>query len=484
MFQIIPVDPFNLILFGGTGDLAKKEIFPSLFNRYLVGQMTSQSNIVGVARSPLSQNEFITIVLESIRNRHAGQEIDESKLTSFLSLVKYVQLDATQDTNWMNLYNQLNQDWLSVFYLSVGPNVFTALTRGLAKHGFVNNRSRIVVEKPFGHNLDSARQLNQLLGEVFEESQIYRIDHYLGKETVQNLMALRFANILFEPLWNCQYIDHVQITVAESIGVAGRGGYYDSSGAMRDMVQNHLMQLLCLVAMEPPSKFSPDAVRDEKLKVIRSLEVPKGGNVVRGQYGANGKIKSFLDDIENSQSLTESYVAMKCSLANWRWAGVPFYIRTGKRLTNRVTEIVVVFKDLPHLIFDSSETLKSNALVIRVQPKEGIIMRVTIKEPGPGGMRLVQVPLDMSFDKSLSSGEFGQLINAYERLIMDVIRGDQTLFMRGDEVEAAWDWTDKVIQNWEGNENRPILYKPATSGPTEAHHLIHADNRNWMKISK
>ncbi len=481
VYKIIPVEPFNLVLFGGTGDLARKEIFPALYNRFHVGQLPEDSSVIGVARKKLSQDEFKNIVADAIRSRNSSPVCDTDKLGRFLELVSYVPLDASQSENWSSLHQSLRRERTSAFYLSVGPNVFGSTINGLAQYGFVRHSSRIVIEKPFGHDLSSARHLNQLLDKVFTEGQIYRIDHYLGKETVQNLMALRFANILFEPLWNSQYIDHVQITVAESIGVEGRGGYYDSSGAMRDMVQNHLMQLLCLVAMEPPSKFSPDVVRDEKLKVIRSLEVPEAKDIVLGQYGPKGTVKSFLEDIGNPQSSTESYIALKCQLSNWRWASVPFYIRTGKRLRARVSEIAVYFKDLPHVIFDSHSKIQGNVLAIRLQPNEGINMRVTIKEPGPGGMRLAQVPLDMSFAKSLP-GEVGKLTNAYERLIMDVIRGDQTLFMRGDEVEAAWGWTDAVIQNWRTANTRPCLYDPGTSGPEEVHMLTNADHRRWREI--
>ena len=485
MYQIIPVEPFNFILFGATGDLAKKEIFPSLFSRFVVGQMTEQVRIVAVARKPIPNEEFRRAVKKSICSRFCEQEIDNKTLHRFLQLVSYTALNSSSEESWKNLRSLLKTDWLSTFYLSVGPSVFPQLIDGLSEFDLIDERTRIVVEKPFGHDAPSAKTLNQLLSSVFNEKQIYRIDHYLGKETVQNLMALRFANILFEPLWNSQFIDHIQITVAESIGVEGRGGYYDTSGAMRDMVQNHLMQLLCLVAMEPPSTFSPDSVRDEKLKVIRSIEVPDANDIVLGQYKGDKKVKSFHEDIENPVSTTESFVAMKCSIANWRWAGVPFYIRTGKRLSARLTEIAVVFKNLPHLIFEQPPSIDfyNNVLIIRVQPQEGIDLRVTIKEPGPGGMRLVQVPLNMSFDQSLLEKDFGKLTNAYERLIMDVVRGDQTLFMRGDEVETAWEWTDKAISNWKENQNAQFPYSPLSDGPSEANALIKRDNRSWMQIT-
>ncbi len=342
-----------------------------------------------------------------------------------------------------------------------------------------DDAARIVVEKPFGHDRESARALNATLAEHFDETQIYRIDHYLGKETVQNLMAVRFGNMLFEPLWNAQYVDHIQITVAETVGVGGRGEYYDRSGAMRDMVQNHLMQLLCLTAMEPPSKYDPDAVRDEKLKVIRALEPVEHSEIVRGQY--KSKSESYLKDVENPESLTESYVAMKIRIANWRWNGTPFYLRTGKKMKARVSEIVVRFKEPPHSIFEEDTGQSANELTIRLQPNEGMDLTVTIKEPGPGGMRLIDVPLDMTFAEALGE-EAADVPDAYERLIMDVIRGNQTLFMRGDEVEAAWAWTDPIIDGWTEREDRPFPYEPGSTGPEEALILMHRDGRRWREL--
>ena len=370
---------------------------------------------------------------------------------------------------------------IHAFYFSVAPSLFGDIAERLARNGIADGDSRIVVEKPFGRDLKSARELNAVLRRHFAEQQIYRIDHYLGKETVQNLMAVRFANILFEPLWNAQYVDHVQITVAETVGVAGRGGYYDKSGAIRDMVQNHMMQLLCLIAMEPPYHFDPDAVRDEKLKVIRALEPVELEDIVRGQYQRDGVEPGYLEDAGNPDSRTASYIAMKVRIANWRWQGTPFYLRTGKKLRARTSEIVVTFKEPPHSIFDDSGGPKANELVIRLQPNEGMNLKVMIKEPGPGGMRLVQVPLDMTFADALGP-EAADVPDAYERLIMDVIRGNQTLFMRGDEVEAAWAWTDPIIEAWEATKQRPEPYDPGSSGPEEALRLMHRDDRRWREI--
>jgi glucose-6-phosphate 1-dehydrogenase len=394
--------------------------------------------------------------------------------------MRYIPVDAMGEAGWTDLADEMRGDVVQAFYFSVAPALFGALAERLQNFNIARQDARIVVEKPFGRDLGTARELNATLATHFHEEQIYRIDHYLGKETVQNLMAVRFGNTLFEPLWNAQYVDHVQITVAETVGVAGRGSYYDKSGAMRDMVQNHMMQLLCLTAMEPPAHFEPNAVRDEKLKVIRALDPVSRGDLVRGQYRA-GEHPSYLEDVENPESMTESFVALKLRVANWRWNGTPFYLRTGKRMKARKSEIVVHFKETPHSIFDADAGSRSNILSIRLQPDEGIDLRVTIKEPGPGGMRLIDVPLDMSFADALGP-EAADVPDAYERLIMDVIRGNQTLFMRGDEVEAAWAWTDPLIEDWSERRDRPCPYEPGGTGPEEAAILMHRDGRRWREI--
>jgi glucose-6-phosphate 1-dehydrogenase len=364
--------------------------------------------------------------------------------------------------------------------------LFGDLAERLQQWGMADARSRIVVEKPFGRDLQTARALNATLAKYFDESQIYRIDHYLGKETVQNLMAVRFGNMLFEPLWNSQYVDHIQITVAETVGVGGRGEYYDKSGAMRDMVQNHLMQLLCLIAMEPPARFDPDAVRDEKLKVIRALDPVLPHHISRGQYQAEPcnetEHPGYRTAVGDPRSRTESFVALKAHISNWRWAGTPFYLRTGKRMAARSSEITVVFKETPHSIFAEDAGRHRNVLSIRLQPNEGITLGVTIKEPGPGGMRLIDVPLDMTFADALGP-DGSEQVDAYERLIMDVIRGNQTLFMRGDEVEAAWDWTDPIIQGWEARNDVPKPYDSGSDGPTDANEMMRRDGRKWRELS-
>ncbi|MDO9523956.1 MAG: glucose-6-phosphate dehydrogenase, partial [Gemmobacter sp.] len=433
--RVIPVDPFDLVIFGGTGDLARRKVLPGLYRRWLGGQMPDDSRIIAAARSDMTPDAFRETVAQAVKEFVSADKRDEASLQAFLGRLDYVTLDAKGESGWADLAAKMRPGVVRAFYLSVAPELFGDIAERLHLYGITDADSRIVVEKPFGKDLASARALNATLALHFAEGQIYRIDHYLGKETVQNLMAVRFANILFEPLWNAQYVDHVQITVAETVGVGGRGSYYDKSGAMRDMVQNHMMQLLCLIAMEPPYHFDPDAVRDEKLKVIRALDPVAPDDIVRGQYLAGAGQPGYLADVENQNSQVESFIALKCNVSNWRWKGTPFYLRTGKRLRARESEIVVTFKEPPHSIFDDAPGWRENVLVIRLQPNEGMTLSVMIKEPGPGGMRLVQVPLDMSFAKAL--GDDGtDMPDAYERLIMDVIRGNQTLFMRGDEVEA------------------------------------------------
>ncbi|MGC9419851.1 MAG: glucose-6-phosphate dehydrogenase, partial [Rhodovulum sp.] len=416
--RVIPVDPFDLVIFGATGDLARRKILPGLYRRDLAGQLPQAARIVGAARSEFDDDAWRIEVRRAIDAHVPAERLDASALERFLARLTYVRLDATGEAGWTELVQKMRPGTVHAFYFSVGPGLFGDLAHRLHQHGMNSQGCRIVVEKPFGHDLASARALNATLAAHFDEHQIYRIDHYLGKETVQNLMAVRFGNMLFEPLWNAQYVDHIQITVAESMGVAGRGGYYDNSGAMRDMVQNHMMQLLCLIAMEPPYAFEPDAVRDEKLKVIRALDPVEPGDIVRGQYVAGTGQSSYLDDVANAASLTESYIALKAHVSSWRWKGTPFYLRTGKRLRARTSEIAVIFKDPPHSIFGEQEGQRSNALVIRLQPNEGIKLKVTIKEPGPGGMRLIEVPLDMSFAEALGPGG-DDIPDAYERLVMD-----------------------------------------------------------------
>jgi len=479
--RVIPVDPFDLVIFGGTGDLARRKILPGLFRRFCAGQMPADARVIGAARGDMDSAGYREFVAEAVREFGGGHACEDGTLDGFLQRMEFVTIDARGEKGWRDLVELMRTDVVRAFYFSVAPGLFGDLAERLNQHGLTDEESRIVVEKPFGRDLASAKALNRDLAAFFDESQIYRIDHYLGKETVQNLMAVRFGNMLFEPLWNSQYVDHIQITVAETVGVGGRGEYYDKSGAMRDMVQNHLMQLLCLIAMEPPSKFDPDAVRDEKLKVIRALDPVDPHHIVRGQYEALDDEPGYREAVGDPRTRTESYIAMKVGISNWRWAGTPFYLRTGKMLKARSSEIVVVFKELNHSIFGESSDHR-NELSIRLQPNEGITLGVTIKEPGPGGMRLMNVPLDMSFADALGPDGADQT-DAYERLIMDVIRGNQTLFMRGDEVEAAWAWTDPIIDGWEARGDVPKTYDAGSEGPVDAVQLLARDTRVWRKVA-
>ncbi|MDP2734502.1 MAG: glucose-6-phosphate dehydrogenase, partial [Hoeflea sp.] len=378
---IIPVDPFDYVVFGGTGDLAERKLLPALYHRQLDGQLTEPTRIIGASRSEMDNDAYRNFARAALKEHLKDGEYEHDVVENFLARLFYVSVDAKSDKGWPELKALLDEgkDRIRAFYLAVGPALFGDISERIQSNGLVTGQTRIVVEKPIGRDLESARMLNETIGEVFTEEQIFRIDHYLGKETVQNLMALRFANALYEPLWNSAHIDHVQITVAESVGLEGRAGYYDKAGALRDMVQNHLVQLLCLVAMEPPASMDAEAVRDEKLKVLRSLNPIKEHNAdtktVRGQYkagaSAGGPVKGYLEELEGGVSNTETFVAIKAEINNWRWSGVPFYLRTGKRMSERISEIVVAFKPIPHSIFGpNAGRITANKLVMRLQPDE------------------------------------------------------------------------------------------------------------------
>ncbi len=483
--QIIPVEAFDLVVFGGTGDLAERKLLPALYQRQRAGQFSEPTRIIGASRTTMTDDEYRAFASKAISEHVKPEEIDKAQLKTFLARLSYVAVDAKTGDGFPKLKKAIGDSKnVLVFYLAVAPALFGDISNYLKANDLVTPTARIVMEKPIGRDLASARELNDQIGKVFSEQQIFRIDHYLGKETVQNLMALRFANALYEPLWNSAHIDHVQITVAETVGLEDRITYYDKAGALRDMVQNHMLQLLCLVAMEAPASMEADAVRDEKLKVLRSLkringqEAPK--STVRGQYragaSATGPVKGYVEELGNGQSETETFVAIKAEIANWRWTGVPFYLRTGKRLASRVSEIVIEFKPIPHSIFEESAgNVIANQLVIRLQPDEGVKQWIMIKDPGPGGMRLRNVALDMSFAESFQERN----PDAYERLLMDVIRGNQTLFMRRDEVEAAWKWIDPIQGAWADSHQETQGYTSGTWGPSASIALIERDGRTW-----
>jgi glucose-6-phosphate 1-dehydrogenase len=485
--RIIPVQPFDYVVFGATGDLTKRKLIPALYHRFQDGQFDEQSRIIGVSRSKLSDADFQKVGRESIEQFVEKEYQDKKTIDRFVSGMSYVPNDVTDESKWGDLSKNLRSDpkIVRAFYLAIAPDLFGPTCEYISKKKYYRRDARVVIEKPLGQNLASSIQINDEVSKIFKEDQVYRIDHYLGKETVQNLLALRFANVLFEPIWNSAHIDHVQITVAESVG-AGTRGYYDESGALRDMIQNHIIQLLCLVAMEPPASDDANALRDEKLKVLRSLKPIVGPDVsratVRGQYRGGSvdgaAVASYQDELPeaNRGSRTETFVALKAEIENWRWSNVPFYIRTGKRLPSRASEIVIQFRNIPHSIFDHAEGApKPNRLVIRIQPDEGVKLFLMIKDPGPGGMRLREVPLNLSFAATFSE----RTPEAYERLLLDVIRGQQTLFMRRDELEAAWAWVDPIREAWDVATDSPQPYTAGSWGPTGAIALIERDGRTW-----
>ncbi len=488
MAELVPVEPFDLIIFGGTGDLAMRKLLPALYHRDRDGQITADSRIIAASRGALSQDDYLANVEASLRNNLAEGEFDDVHWQNFRSRIHYAQADAFKHDTWEQLVAVLagNEERVRVAYLATAPSLFGPLAAGLKSNGLITAASRIVLEKPLGRDLTSAREINNAVGECFRENQIYRIDHYLGKETVQNLLALRFGNSLFEPLWRRSAIDHVQFTVAEDLGVGGRVEFYDGVGALRDMVQNHLLQLVCLFAMEPPSSLDQNAVRDEKIKVLRSLKPISADdarhNSVRGQY-SEGAIKGktvagFIDELANKDSSTETFVALKLEIENWRWSGVPFYLRTGKRLKAKHSEIVVQFQDVPHSIFPEQEfNVSPNLLRIRLQPDEGVQLSVMAKEPGPGGFDLRPVSLDLSFAET-----FGvRYPDAYERLLMEVLRGNPALFMRRDEVEAAWEWIDGIIESWRLSKQKVESYVSGSWGPAASSLLLDRDGRGWYQ---
>ena len=486
MATIIPVAPFDYVVFGATGDLTRRKLLPALYYRFRDGQIPGTSRIIGASRSDLSTDAYRERARAALREFIPPHDIDESALAGFVDHIHYVTVDALGTGGWDRLKALLDErpDQVRPFYLATSPDLYGAICRNIERCGLVGEKSRVVLEKPIGKDLRSAQGINDAVGAVFPESQIFRIDHYLGKETVQNLLALRFANTIFERLWNADVIDHVQITVGETVGVEGRGGYYDTSGALRDMVQNHILQLLCLTAMESPLSLDANSVRDEKLKVLRALKPITPADVqavtVRGQYAAgavNGQpVSSYQTDLGDRTSRTETFVALKLELQSWRWAGVPFYVRTGKRLPSKHSEIVVEFRASPFSIFpEESFGREPNRLVIRLQPQEGMKLEVMTKDPGPGGMRLRPTDLDISFEETFKQ----RYPDAYERLLMDVVRGNATLFMRRDEVEVAWAWADTLLKAWADRPEPPRPYAAGSWGPTAAIALIERDGRTW-----
>ncbi|HUJ34543.1 MAG TPA: glucose-6-phosphate dehydrogenase [Solirubrobacteraceae bacterium] len=493
----LPVRPTALVIFGATGDLAHRKLLPALYNLAHEGALPERFEMVGVARRDQAHDDFREMARESIQ-RFSRRRPDPKVLTGLIDDMRYVAGAFDDDSVYEELHKVLDefderagQDLNHVFYLSTAPQFFPVIAGKLGAGGLNRARdaeTRIVIEKPFGYDLASARKLNAEVLDVFEESQVFRIDHYLGKETVQNLMALRFANALFEPVWNRNFIDYVQITAAEDIGIGGRAGYYEGAGALRDLVQNHMMQLLALLTMEPPSSFDADRVRDEKLKVLEAIVPPAVGEVgsmsVRAQYGpgtVGGKrVVGYHDeDGVAPDSRTETYAALRLHVSNWRWAGVPFYMRTGKQLARKITEIAVTLKPVPHLAFQSSGSVgvQANQIILTVQPDEGVSVSLGAKIPG-ARMRIRPVNMEFRYGTSFMS----ESPEAYERLILDAMRGDATLFTRGDEIEALWGIIDPILTAWHEDTMSPVpIYPAGSAGPSEADALLEGDRR-WRRL--
>jgi glucose-6-phosphate 1-dehydrogenase len=476
----------TLLLFGATGDLAHRMLLPSLYGLHADGLLPEEFRIVCTARSELDDEQYRASAVEALKQHVPASFYDPKTALVFSRRISYVPLDATKPEGFKQLAETVHPDKGLAIFLSTAPSLFTPTIDGLRSVGLCGTRVRLALEKPLGTDLKSSRDINDAVASAFPEERTFRIDHYLGKETVQNLLALRFANSTFEPLWDSAHIDHVQITVAETVGLESRADYYDGAGALRDMVQNHMLQLLALVAMEPPVDFDATAVRDEKVKVLRSLrpitvdDVPD--HVVTGQYGAGAvgsePVKAYADEL-GKESTTETFVALKAYVENWRWAGVPFYLRTGKRMAERKTEIFIQFKCVPHSIFASrGAKTQANKLVISIQPEENIRLLVMAKTPGLDreGIRLREVPLDVGMANAFADA---RRRIAYERLLLDLIDGDPTLFVRRDEVEAQWQWIDGVRAAWTEAGLKPKSYGAGSWGPSAAVALTERDGVHW-----
>jgi len=478
----------TLILFGATGDLAHRMLFPSLYNLLADGLLPDDFLVVASGRTHFDDGSFRQDVDAALRKFLPADRYQDDAAKALLGRIVYSAVEAGNAEQFKALAARVldRKDKGIAVYLSTPPSLFAPTAQGLADAGLIGPRTRIAMEKPIGKNLASSREVNDAIGALFAEESIFRVDHYLGKETVQNLLALRFGNMLFEPLWNANAIDHVQITVGETVGLEGRVSYYDGVGALRDMVQNHMLQILSILAMEPPARFDSTAVRDEKVKVLRSLrpmdEDSVKTNSVRGQYtpgAVQGQIVTGYVDELGKPSDTETFVALKAFIDNWRWTGVPFYLRTGKRMPARQSEILVQFKPVAHSIFGKrgrGNGLEPNTLIIRLQPEENIRLLIMAKEPGLDGVKLREVGLDVSLDHEFG-GQRRRI--AYERLLLDLLDGDPTLFVRRDEVEAQWTWIDSIIAGWKEAGVKPASYASGNWGPSSAIALIERDGASW-----
>jgi len=477
----------DLVIFGARGDLAERKLLPALYQLDRAGLLEDAMRIAGLARQEVTTEEFVGNTHENLHKYVPESDWDEECWARFSRRLTYVRVDFSKQEEYQNLKQWLNEERTQIYYMATPPSIFGSICENLDGAGCVFDSSRIVLEKPIGHDLKSSKEVNGTVGAFFPERNIYRIDHYLGKETVQNLLALRFANRMINSQWDNTCIDHIQITAAETVGIEGRWSYYDKVGQLRDMVQNHLLQLLCMVAMEPPNSLQADEIRAEKVKILRALNPITDENVkqqsVRGQYAAgwiSGEpVVGYMEEegSERNTSDTETFVALKAYVDNWRWAGVPFYLRTGKRMKAKGTEVVITYKEHPHAIFPDTDDQANNRLIIRLQPNEGIEMEMFSKKQGlKGRSNLEKRTLNLDFFDS--SGE-SRIADAYETLLLEVIKGDQWLFVSRDEVEASWTWCDTLLEAWQDNGISTKPYGAGTWGPSKSEMLIEKDGRSW-----
>ncbi|MCP4274538.1 MAG: glucose-6-phosphate dehydrogenase [Gammaproteobacteria bacterium] len=478
---------FDLVIFGGSGDLSMRKLLPAMYRSYEQGNVSDNSKIMVSCRTQHDFDNMKHTIKDKLQKFLEQDSFSDEQWQKFECLIEPVLLDLTDlEKGWETFASKFesNPDRIRVFYLAVVSSIYGIACDNLAKMNLITENSRLIVEKPLGYDYPSAEAINEKMSEYFEEDQIYRIDHYLGKDTVQNLLTLRFSNFLFENMWDSKAIDHIEISITEQVGLEGRAGFYGDVGAMRDMVQNHLLQLLCLLAIDSPNQLSSDAIRIEKVKVLQALKPILDEDIdkstVRGQYVSglinNEKVAGYLDELGDYKNNTETYVALKVFIDNWRWAGVPFYLRTGKRLNNRIADIIVQFKDVTHNVYAiENKKLKPNQLIITLQPEEKIQLRLMANDIAGGTSSLEPILLNLDFEKNPEHPHS----TAYQRLIMDVINGNSTLFIHRDEVTAAWQWIDPIIQHWIDNESSPELYSAGSWGPKKADDIFEKAGQHW-----
>ncbi|AHA27771.1 glucose-6-phosphate dehydrogenase [Candidatus Liberibacter americanus] len=486
--QINNTENFDCIIFGGTGDLVKRKLLPALYNCMEKENFQKKSRIIGVSKVKMTTDLYREFIHQELKKYLKNDQYNPLKAKKFLSFIFYISLDIENNHGWTDLKKiiESNNKSTRIFYLAVSSIFYGIIAHKINEYQIITSRTRIVIEKPIGNSQISAKKINKTIGNIFKENQIFRIDHYLGKETVQGLISLRFANMVYEPIWNSNYIDHIQITTAENIGIENRKDYYDATGALRDMIQNHILQIMCIIAMEPPiSCTDVESIRNEKIKILKSLELITKENIqlstVRGQYVAgiiNGlNVKGYLEEISQDISDTETFVAIKAKIANKRWSNVPFYLRTGKRLIKYVSEIIISFKPAINSIYDNNlSNIDDNKLIIRLQPNGSIKKLLITKDHATNKLKIKKTALDICYNKDCIIYSDG-----YERLIMDIIINNQTLFMGYNEVDEAWKWTDSILKNWENTGQKVENYIAGTWGPKRSKELIKKDGRKWYE---